>query len=232
CVSSAGTARDEADARPPRCLAAGFRHDRGATLVTANRNRDIAVVKRIERRNIALAGYAEYVLRPVHDQLVDQNFSGRPRSLIGAHHASPIPLPLVLHHAASAQRGQIAGADGSNHRANNDQPHGASRCRLDRAVAAGHSAIVDAVFATAQERAAAAVSAEILGVSFHGLFLEADLGKRIARLARRSRDASDADAVVARRQKGYDLGALNWTWIDASNPPEETLARARRAMTQ
>src|SRR5262249_851998 len=80
-------------------------------------------------------------------------------------------------------------------------------------VAAGHSAIVDAVFATAQERAAAAVSAEILGVSFHGLFLEADLGKRIARLARRSRDASDADAVVARRQKGYDLGALNWTWI-------------------
>jgi len=101
-----------------------------------------------------------------------------------------------------------------------------------RAVAAGHSAILDAVFATPQERAAAVASAEILGVSFHGLFLEADLGKRIARLARRSRDASDADAVVARRQEGYDLGALNWTRIDASNTPEETLAGVRRAMTQ
>src|SRR5262249_26828544 len=68
----------------------------------------IAVVKRIERRNIALAGYAEYVLRPVHDQLVDQNFSGRPRSLTGAHHASPMILLPVPEHAASAQSGQIA----------------------------------------------------------------------------------------------------------------------------
>jgi uncharacterized protein len=101
-----------------------------------------------------------------------------------------------------------------------------------RAVAAGHSAIVDAVFATPQERAAAAASAEILGVSFHGFFLEADLDTRLARLARRSRDASDADAVVARRQEGYDLGALNWTRIDASGTPEETVARVRRAMTQ
>ncbi|TMJ99093.1 MAG: DNA-binding protein [Alphaproteobacteria bacterium] len=101
-----------------------------------------------------------------------------------------------------------------------------------RAVAAGHSAIVDAVFATPQERAALAASAEILGVSFHGLFLETDLDRRVARLAKRSRDASDADAVVARRQEGYDLGALNWTRIDASGAPGETLARVRKAITQ
>ena len=100
-----------------------------------------------------------------------------------------------------------------------------------RAVAAGHSAIVDAVFATPQERAAVAASAEILGVSFHGLFLETDLDRRVARLAKRSRDASDADAVVARRQEGYDLGAVNWTRIDASGAPEETLARVRKAIT-
>jgi len=88
------------------------------------------------------------------------------------------------------------------------------------------------VFATPQERAAVVASAEILGVSFRGLFLEAALDRRIARLAKRSRDASDADAVVARRQEGYDLGALNWTRINASGTPDETLARVRRAITQ
>jgi uncharacterized protein len=96
-----------------------------------------------------------------------------------------------------------------------------------RAVAAGHSAIVDAVFATPQERALMELSAHALGVPFHGLFLEADIATRVARVGGRSRDASDADAAVARAQESYDLGALDWARIDASGTPEETLARAR-----
>src|SRR6516164_8676469 len=101
-----------------------------------------------------------------------------------------------------------------------------------RALAAGHSAVVDAVFARPQERAAAAASAEILGVPFLGLFLAADLDTRVARVSGRGRDASDADAAVARRQESYDLGALDWVRIDASGSPEETFARARTAMGQ
>jgi uncharacterized protein len=101
-----------------------------------------------------------------------------------------------------------------------------------RAVAAGHSAIVDAVFARPQERAVAAASAQILGAPFHGLFLAADLDTRVARVATRSHDASDADAAVARVQESYDLGALDWTRVDASGTPDETLARARAAMGQ
>jgi aminoglycoside phosphotransferase family enzyme/predicted kinase len=96
-----------------------------------------------------------------------------------------------------------------------------------RAVAAGHSAIVDAVFATPQERAVMALSAQALGVPIYGLFLQVDLATRIARVDGRSRDASDADAAVARVQESYDLGALGWARIDASGTPEETLARAR-----
>ena len=96
-----------------------------------------------------------------------------------------------------------------------------------RAVAAGHSAIVDAVFATPQERALSAASANTLRVPFHGFFLDADLDTRVARLAARRRDASDADAAVARSQEGYDLGSLDWTRIDASGTPGETLARVR-----
>ena len=99
-----------------------------------------------------------------------------------------------------------------------------------RAVAAGHSAIVDAVFAKPQERARDAALRPAPGVPFHGLFLDADLATRVARVGARSGDASDADAAVARAQESYDLGALDWTRVDASGTPDETLARAHAAL--
>jgi predicted kinase len=99
-----------------------------------------------------------------------------------------------------------------------------------RVVAAGHSVIVDAVFARPQERALMAQSAQALGVPFHGLFLDADLDTRLARVGTRERDASDADAAVARSQEHYDLGTLDWEVIDASGTPEQTLARVRQML--
>ena len=99
-----------------------------------------------------------------------------------------------------------------------------------RTVAAGHSAIVDAVFARPAERAAVAAIAVDLGVRFRGLFLTADLPTRIARIGGRSSDASDADAEVARRQEAYGIGALDWTEIDASGTPPATLRQARAAV--
>src|SRR5262249_13190430 len=70
-----------------------------------------------------------------------------------------------------------------------------------RVVAAGHSVIIDAVFAREAERAAAAQAAKADGVDFHGLFLTADLDTRIKRIGGRTRDASDADAGIARTQE-------------------------------
>ena len=99
-----------------------------------------------------------------------------------------------------------------------------------RAVAAGHSAIVDAVFASQPERDAAEQSAKALGVPFHGLFLTADLATRRARVGSRHGDASDADAAVVERQERYELGALDWARVDASGTPEQTLGRARRML--
>jgi aminoglycoside phosphotransferase family enzyme/predicted kinase len=96
-----------------------------------------------------------------------------------------------------------------------------------RAAAAGHSAILDAVFARPSERALAETSAAVLGVPFHGFFLEAPLATRLERVGGRSHDASDADAAVARAQESYDLGTLRWTRIDATGSPDETLRRAR-----
>jgi aminoglycoside phosphotransferase family enzyme/predicted kinase len=98
-----------------------------------------------------------------------------------------------------------------------------------RIVAAGHSAIVDAVYARPHERTAIAAT----GAPFRGIFLTADLATRLARVAGRTADASDADAAVARVQEGYDLGHFDqpdWTLVDASGTPAETLARAKAAL--
>lgn len=97
-----------------------------------------------------------------------------------------------------------------------------------RVVAAGHSAIVDAVFVDAGERAAIAQAAA--GAVFRGLFLTADLATRLARVGGRQGDASDADAAVAREQEQYDLGAMQWTPVDASGSPDQTLRRTKAAL--
>ena len=101
-----------------------------------------------------------------------------------------------------------------------------------RILAAGHSTIVDAVFAQAEERAHFATAAQAAKVEPEGLFLTAELATRLDRLGTRTHDASDANATVARAQESYALGALDWTQVDASGRPAETLARARAALGQ
>jgi aminoglycoside phosphotransferase family enzyme/predicted kinase len=99
-----------------------------------------------------------------------------------------------------------------------------------RVARAGHSVIVDAVFARPQERAAIETAAASAKADFHGLFLVADLPTRLNRVGERGPDASDADAAIARQQEEFDIGAVNWTIVDASGSPEATLARARAAI--
>jgi aminoglycoside phosphotransferase family enzyme/predicted kinase len=97
-----------------------------------------------------------------------------------------------------------------------------------RILVAGHSAIVDAVFAKPRERAE--IEQIAAGAAFHGLFLTAPLDVRIGRVGGRSGDASDADAAVVQAQAHYDLGTMTWREVDASGTPEATLERARTAL--
>jgi len=108
-----------------------------------------------------------------------------------------------------------------------DYIYGTLMDELCRPLRAGHSAIVDAVFAKEHQRVTVAAVAATCGVRFVGLFLTTDQETRVERVRGRTRDASDADEALARRQEGYDLGHMDWTAIDASGTPEETLALVR-----
>ena len=94
------------------------------------------------------------------------------------------------------------------------------------ALNAGAAVVLDATFSARVMRAAAGrVSAET-GVAFDGLFLEAPPAIRLARVAGRRADASDADEAVARSQQAEPLGERGWSAIDASGGLDETVARA------
>ena len=78
------------------------------------------------------------------------------------------------------------------------------------ALRAGQGVLLDATFASAAERSAAAALAAEAGVAFVGLFLDAPLATRLERIGSRRADASDADADVARRQSAEPLGEEGW----------------------
>ena len=104
---------------------------------------------------------------------------------------------------------------------------------LDRAklaLLAGHSVIVDAVFARADEREDVERVARECGVRFDGLWLEAPAEIMIERVERRRGDASDATTEVVRRQLEWDLGEVSWTRVSAAGSPAEVLNRAVNAV--
>ncbi|MGL3108160.1 AAA family ATPase [Bradyrhizobium sp. BR 1432] len=101
-----------------------------------------------------------------------------------------------------------------------------------RALAQGHSAIIDGVFAAEGERDAIATLARERNVPLNGLFLVADLATRQARIGSRRGDASDATQEVAAQQERYNIGHVGWATIDASGTPEQTLQSCRDAIAE
>ncbi|HEY3916480.1 MAG TPA: AAA family ATPase [Stellaceae bacterium] len=105
-----------------------------------------------------------------------------------------------------------------------------AREQATAALAAGYSAIVDATFIDARERAAIAAVAAHAGVPFTGLWLNAPDSILLARVAQRRGDTSDADVAVLTRQLGADIGAMNWPGVDVSGDATAALAAARAAL--
>lgn len=98
------------------------------------------------------------------------------------------------------------------------------RKRAALALEAGHSAIVDAVNARADEREALAALAAARGVPSTGLWLDAPAKLLRDRIAARTGDVSDATPELVDVQLGYDVGPQNFAVIDASGPLDEVVA--------
>ncbi len=88
--------------------------------------------------------------------------------------------------------------------------YAASMARAERVLRAGHSVVLDAVFARPEERAAAEALARTMGVPFQGIWLDVPKDVAQQRVTDRKGDASDATASVVERQFGYDLGSIGW----------------------
>ena len=86
--------------------------------------------------------------------------------------------------------------------------------RAERVLRAGHSVVLDAVFAKPEERQAAEALARKVGVPFEGLWLDVPKDVAQARVAARKGDASDATPAVVERQFGYELGGDHWRRVD------------------
>ena len=152
-----------------------------------------------------------------------------------AHELAPAPGAVVLR--SDIERKALAG-HGENERLPAEAYTEESARRVytvltekaGRIIAAGHSAIVDAVFARPEERDALHGVVRTSGGTFCGLFLTAEVAIRLARVGPRRGDASDADETVARAQERYVLGHNDWSPIDASGTPKQTLAIARKLL--
>lgn len=161
--------------------------------------------------------------------------SGTGKSTVAASLAPELgSAPGALHVRSDVERKVLAGVseterlpDSSYGKASSSIVYETCLARAEKALAAGHSVVLDAVFAREEERRAAAELARRRRAHFAGVWLEAPADVLNVRVAVRQGDASDATVDVVARQLGYDLGILDWVRVDASGTPEATLARVR-----
>ncbi len=169
-------------------------------------------------------------------------FSGTGKSTLGRALAPGTgPVPGAVHLRSDLERKSLWGVEETARlgpaaytQTASDAVYAVLRAKARRVLAAGHAAIVDAVFASAEDRAAITAVAAELRIPFRGLWLEAPPGKLVDRVEARTGDASDATGALVRLQLAGDAGALTpgWSRIDAGGSAAATLEKAREVLAR
>jgi uncharacterized protein len=129
------------------------------------------------------------------------------------------PCVACLRSSASVPRGYTPQVTGRVYRTLTE--------RAALAVKAGHSVIVDAVFARPTDRAAMEDLATAASVPFAGIWLDAPLDVLLARTEGRRLDPSDADASVVRQQLALGTGPIRWHRVDGARREASVLAEVQ-----
>jgi len=177
---------------------------------------------------------AEHLLHPPHPCLVAiGGFSGSGKSTLAlglAPSVGAVPGAVVLR--SDEIRKRLCGVPLLQHLGPEGySSHVSERVYLTLAeqaalvLRAGHSVIVDAVFARAADRCAVEQLAKAASVPFIGLWLDAQEALLIDRIARRRNDVSDVGANVIRMQRAQD-SAISWHRLDASVNAASVLSSA------
>jgi hypothetical protein len=210
-------------------------------LVTADLAHELALKNSMRARGQALDWFRSSIayLKTAPPVLVTiGGLSGTGKSTVAASLAPHLgAAPGALHVRSDIERKVIAGAaeterlpPESYSREAAHAVYAAALDRAERALKAGHSVVLDAVFARGEERRPAAEMARRAGAHFAGIWLEAPAQLLKSRVSTRSGDASDATAEVVEKQLAYDIGTLDWPRVDASGTPGETLSRVRETL--
>jgi aminoglycoside phosphotransferase family enzyme/predicted kinase len=168
--------------------------------------------------------------------------SGTGKSTLGRALAPDVgPIPGAIHLRSDLERKTLHGVEETKRlgpeaytEAANDEVYATLRRKARQVLAAGHAAVVDAVFARPEERAEIETVAAELGVAFRGLWLEAPPSKLFDRVGARIGDASDATPDVVRQQLAADTGALavSWVSVDAGGSAATILEKVREVLAQ
>jgi hypothetical protein len=210
-------------------------------LVTADLVHELAVGKSLKQRGDALDYFRASIayLKPAAPlMLCVGGLSGTGKSVLAAALAPKLGAsPGAIHIRSDVERKALAGVDQSARLPaeaygpqKSAEVYAAMLARAERALTAGHSVVVDAVFALEAERNSAGQLARKLGVPFAGIWLEAAPSTLKARVAARRNDASDATAEVVEKQLAYNLGHVSWQRIDAGGSPGQTAEAVRRIL--
>jgi uncharacterized protein len=176
--------------------------------------------------------------RPAPRLVAVGGLSGTGKTGVAAHLAPFVgaaPGAVVLR--SDVERKRLAGvapeaklAPDAYTKAASDAVYESLFARARTALAAGHSVVLDAVFADPAERLRAQAVAARLGARFDGLWLDCPEHVRVERTCARTGDASDAGADIALWQSSLDLGLIAWTRLDTTGRAEDVNAAARTAI--